>query len=483
MNACLASLVAVLAAWEGLTTVSSARTSSGSKPSVILILADDLGYGDLGCYSQKRIKTPHLDQMAAEGIRFTQAYAGGAVCAPSRCVLMTGLHIGHARLRGNREATLPGATLQTDDLTVAEVLKGAGYFNGLIGKWGLGEATKNQQGLPRRQGFDYFFGYLKHGHAHNYYPDHLWRNETIEKLPNVMSADPALKNSVAVKKVQYSHDLFADEVVRFIRRHTGEPFFLFLALTIPHANNEAGERGMEVPDYGEYAGLDWPQPQKAHAAMISRMDQDVGRLFALLKELMIDDDTLVIFSSDNGPHREGGCDPDFNDSNGPLQGYKGDVTEGGIRVPLIARWPGQIAAGTTCDSPVTFADIMPTLANLAGASAPTGIDGIDFTPTLLGKEQPELTNRFLYWEFGKEGVYAQAARWRDWKTVRNPKTGSLELYNLATDVGESHDVAADHPDILARFDEYYRTARAESHEWPLVWPGAKIGASAAAGGR
>jgi uncharacterized sulfatase len=421
--------------------------------------------------------------MAADGLRFRQAYSGGAVCAPSRCVLMTGLHIGHARLRGNRQATLPGATLQADDITVAEVLQGAGYTTGLIGKWGLGEATKNQQGLPRRQGFEHFYGYLRHGDAHNYYPDFLWRNETVEKLPNVMSKDPALKNSVAEKKVQYSHDLFADEALKFVRNHRDEPFFLYLAFTIPHANNEAGQRGMEVPDRGRYANLDWPEPQQRHAAMISRMDSDIGRLMALLKELQIDGSTLVLFSSDNGPHREGGCDPEFNDSNGPLRGYKGSVTEGGIRVPLIVRWPGHVASGTTSDSPVTFSDMLPTLANLAGGSAPSGIDGIDFTPTLLGDEQPELTNRFLYWEFGKEGVYAQAARWKDWKTVRDPKTGSLELYNLAADVGESRDVAADHPDVVARFDEYYRTARAESREWPLVWPGGAGAASSAAGGR
>lgn len=438
------------------------------RPNIIFILADDLGYGDVGCYGQQRIKTPNLDRMADEGLRFTQAYAGAAVCAPSRCVLMTGLHVGHARIRGNTPATEPAAALQADDVTVARVLNNAGYATGLIGKWGLGEPTKNQQGLPGRQGFDYFFGYLKHGHAHNYYTDYLWRNETRVPLPNVTSNNPAHKQSVASKKVQYTHDLFAEEGLKFVRDHANQPFFLYWGFTIPHANNEAGDEGMEVPDYGPYKNLDWPDPQKGHAAMITRMDRDIGRLFALLKELDIDDDTLVIFSSDNGPHHEGGVDPDFNDSNGPLRGYKGNVTEGGIRVPFIARWPGRIAAGSTSDAPVTFADVMPTLAQIAGAVAPTCLDGVDFTPILLGGEQPELSDRFLYWEFYKYGVQAQSARWGDWKGVRDPISKRIELYDLSADVAEAHNLAAKQPDVLAKFEEYFRTARTETPEWPAT---------------
>jgi arylsulfatase A-like enzyme len=440
--------------------------ADAQKPNVIFILSDDLGYGDLGCYGQQRIKTPCLDRMADEGLRFTQAYAGGTVCAPSRCVLMTGLHGGHARIRGNKDARTPGAALLDEDVTVAEILKEAGYTTGVIGKWGLGEVTKNMQGLPRRQGFDYFIGYLKHGEAHNYYPAYLWRNESRVKLPNVISKDPALRHNVAEKKVQYSHDLFAKEALQFVRDHQHEPFFLYLALTIPHANDEAGDRGMEVPDYGQYADLDWPEPQKAHAAMITRMDGDVCRLLELLAELGLDENTLVIFTSDNGPHREGGNDPDFNDSNGPLQGYKGNLTEGGIRVPTIARWPGHVPAGKTCDSPIYFADVMPTLAALCGGQAPSGIDGVDFSPTLLGSNQPELADRFLYWEWNKNGLRNQAARWRNWKALRDPQTKALKLYNLASDVGEEHDVAAQHPDIVAKFNDYFRTARTKSPNWP-----------------
>jgi len=441
----------------------------GRKPNVIFILADDLGYGDLGCYGQKRIKTPHLDRMASEGLRFTEAYAGAAVCAPSRCVLMTGLHGGHARIRGNDPPYMPGRSLLKSDVTIARLMKHAGYSTGGIGKWGLGDVKGAKPGLPWRQGFDYFFGYLKHGHAHNYYPDYLWRNQTKEKLPNVVSTNPEFKGNVSEKKVQYAHDLLADEALMFVREHKDGPFFLYLAFTIPHANNELGKEGMEVPDYGDYADLDWPNPEKGKAAMISRMDGDVGRLLALLKELNIDDNTLVMFSSDNGPPaHEGGRQPEFNDSNGPLRGFKGDLTEGGIRVPMIARWPGHVPAGKTSESPIYFADIMPTLASLCGATPPTGIDGLDFSPTMMGGDQPQLADRFFYWEFDKNGLQRQAARWRHWKAIRNPYTKPLELYDLAADIGEEHDIAASHPKIVAKFNDYFRTARTDSPDWPIT---------------
>lgn len=459
----------------------AASNNSGKQPNVVFILADDLGYGDVGCYGQKRIKTPSLDRMAAEGLRFTQAYAGAAVCAPSRCVLMTGLHGGHARVRGNIPATDPGAALRPEDVTVARVLKNAGYTTAVIGKWGLGEPTSNKQGLPGRQGFDYFFGYLKQGHAHNYFTDYLWRNELKVKLPNVISDDPALKHNVASKKVQYTHDLFAEDALKFVREHKNEPFFLYLAFTIPHANDEAGKNGMEVPDYGEYANLDWPEPQKGHAAMITRMDRDIGRLLDLLGELKLDENTLVIFTSDNGPHREGGNDPDFNDSNGPLRGYKGSVTEGGIREPMIARLPGRVPAGKTSDSPVYFADVMPTLAALCGGKAPEHIDGLDFSPTLFGSQQPELADRFMYWEFDRDGLVAQAARWRNWKAIHDASAKTCELYDLRNDVGEKHNLAKEHPEIAAKFTDYFRTARTDSPNWPVkLRPGrAKTSAEAA----
>lgn len=465
---CVLSLVVASSTVARETSASPAAANEKSQPNIIFILADDLGYGDLGCYGQQRIKTPNLDRMAAEGLRFMDAYAGATVCAPSRCVLMTGLHVGHARVRGNGDATKPGLALEAGDTTVASILQDVGYTNGIIGKWGLGEETHNTAGLPRNQGFDYFFGYLKHGHAHNYYPAFLWRNETRVSLPNVLSNDPAHKGNVAVKKVEYSHDLCADEGLEFVRAHHDQPFFLYLAFTIPHVNNEAGDEGMEVPDYGEYGDRDWPESQKGHAAMITRMDRDIGRLLALLDELNLADNTLVIFASDNGSQTVGGFDADFYNSGGPLRGYKGNLTEGGIRIPFIARWPGQVPAGRTTDSPIYFADVMPTLAALTGASTPPQIDGVDFLPTLLGSNQPELSDRFFYWEWNRGGLRSQAARWRNWKAIRDPQTDSLELYNLTADVGETRDLAKKRPNIAAKLSNYIRTARTESPHWPEI---------------
>ncbi len=392
-------------------------------------------------------------------------------CAPSRCVLMTGLHGGHARVRGLDPPYLPGLYLEDSDVTVAEVLKDTGYSTGMIGKWGLGVIKANwkdaEQGLPWRQGFDYFFGYLTHGHAHNYYPDFLWRNEAKEPLANVLSPNPEYKGLVAEKKVEYAHDLLAKDSLKFVREHKDKSFFLYLAFTIPHANDQAGDKGMEVPDYGEYANQDWPDPEKGYAAMVTRMDGDIGRLLALLKELHIDENTLVIFSSDNGPHREGGCDPKFFDSAGPLRGIKGALYEGGIRVPTIARWPSHVLAGKVSESPVYFADVMPTLAAIGGGKMPPGIDGVDFSPTLAGRDQPELSDRFLYWEYDKNGLQTQAARWRKWKGVKAPHTKPLELFDLSTDIGEVHDVAAAHPDLVAKFNQYIHTARTDSPDWPI----------------
>ena len=266
-------------------------------PNIIFILADDLGYGDLGCYGQKQVRTPNIDKMATEGVRFTQCYAGCTVCAPSRCCLMTGKHTGHAEVRGN--ALVP---LRPEDTTVAEVLQGAGYTTGLVGKWGLGEPGTT--GVPNRKGFDYFFGYLNQAHAHNYYPDYLWRNQ--DKVP---LEGNVVEKGVATKRAQYSHDLFTKEALAFVEKNKTKPFFLYLAYTIPHANNEAGKQGMEVPDDAPYSDKDWPQQQKNHAAMITRLDRDVGTLLKRLKELELDENTIVFFTSDNGPHREGGADP------------------------------------------------------------------------------------------------------------------------------------------------------------------------------
>jgi len=440
------------------------RMAGGRKnrPNIIFILADDLGYGDLGCYGQKTIKTPNIDRLADEGMRFTDHYAGSTVCAPSRCCLMTGFHTGHALIRGN--ANVP---LRPSDVSVAELLKEAGYSTGIIGKWGLGEA--DSEGIPNRQGFDYWFGYLNQRHAHNYYPKYLWRNEEKVELKNeVQDVNPP--GGVATKRVDYSHDLFAEEALGFVEKNKDNPFFLYLALTIPHANNEAGNKGMEVPSLEPYADRDWPEPQKGHAAMITRMDGDVGRLMTRLKKLGLDKNTLVMFTSDNGPHKEGGGDPEFFNSSGPLQGYKRALYEGGIRVPMIARWPGRIKANSVSNYVSAFWDFLPTCCELVGLKAPEGIDGVSMLPTLLGRPAEQREHEYLYWEFHEQGK-RQAVRMGDWKGIRqnvakNPN-GPIELYNLKNDIAEKDNIAARHPAIVSKIEECMKAARTQSEHWPL----------------
>lgn len=444
----------VLGLLTGAPGALAAGPAAPQKPNIVFILADDLGYGDLSCYGQRVIQTPTLDRMAAEGLRFTSCYAGSTVCAPSRCCLMTGLHSGHARIRGN--ALVP---LEPGDLTVAELLQHAGYHTAIIGKWGLGEP--GTAGIPIRKGFHDWFGYLNQKHAHNYYPDYLWRNLEKVPLPNVVSA------GVATKRVVYSQDLFTQEALRFLDQHKAAPFFLYLAYTAPHANNEAGRHGMEVPDYGIYANRPWPEPEKGRAAMISRLDSDVERVLARIRQLGLDEKTIVFFASDNGPHREGGSDPEFFHSSGPLRGLKRSLHEGGIRVPMVVRWPGKVAPGTTSNLPWAFWDFLPTAAELAGCQPPQRLDGISVVPAILGHQgQPQ--HQWLYWEF-HEGGSSQAVRTGPWKAIR-PWGGHLQLYNLQTDLGESSDVSQRNPDLVAAIEAYLATARTESPDWPLRAP-------------
>ncbi|MDA2924531.1 arylsulfatase, partial [Acidobacteria bacterium AH-259-L09] len=446
---CTLSLVGLAACTIGQdeSTVTTERL-----PNIIFIIADDLGYGDLGSYGQERIQTPHLDRLAAEGVRFTDFYAGSTVCAPSRSVLMTGQHLGHTYIRGNGKFNL-----RPEDVTVAEILKEAGYATGHIGKWGLGH--EGSTGVPTKQGFDYFFGYLDQHHAHNYYPSFLVRNEERVPLENVVPGEGQYGQGVATEKVSYSHDLLMEEAFQFIDRSKDSPFFLYLPLTIPHANNEARQKGMEVPDYAAYADKEWPEPQKGLAAMITRMDADLGKLFESLQEHQIDEDTIIFFTSDNGPHREGGNDPDFFDSNGPLRGIKRDLYEGGIRVPMIVRWPGHAPAGTVSNHIAYFADFMATAAEIAGVQPPENTDSISFLPAILGKTESQEEHEYLYWEFYERGS-AQAVRTGHWKAVRKPMfTGEIELYDLGTDVGETHNVADQHPQIVKKI----RTIMEEAH--------------------
>jgi arylsulfatase A-like enzyme len=424
------------------------------KPNIIFILADDLGYGDLGCYGQKKIKTPNIDRLAAEGIRFTQCYAGTTVCAPSRSALMTGQHTGHTRIRGNN-----AWPLQPGDLTVAELLKSAGYKTALIGKWGLG--LPQTTGAPWKKGFDEFFGYVSQTHAHDYYPSNLWRNGQMMLIAGNENG----------RKTVYAPDLFTRAATNFVRIHRDNPFFLYLAYTAPHAHNELGRatgNGMEVPSDAPYSKESWPQTEKNKAAMITRMDDDIGKLLTFIKGYKIETNTIIFFASDNGPHREGGVNPEFFQSSGPLRGIKRDLSEGGIRVPMIARWTGNIAPKQVSDFPWAFWDFLPTAAELAGASAPKNIDGQSILPVLRGREIKP--HEFLYWEFHERGS-KQAVRTGDWKAIRPAMNKPLELYNLKSDIGETNNVAANHPEVIAKIETYLRTARTESEPWPLKLPG------------
>ena len=452
-----------------------AAAQAAPKPNIIFILADDLGYGDIGAYGQRIIETPHLDRLAAEGLRFTQFYAGSTVCAPSRSVLMTGRHMGHTRVRGNAGAgDYAAQTLAAGDTTVARVLKDAGYTTALIGKWGLGEM--GSEGEPNRHGFDDFYGVVNQTHAHNHYPDFVWRNTEKVPLPNVVTPVGAVPGAgYATTRVQYANDLFFQEAGAFVERAKDRPFFLFLSLTVPHANNERARAlgdGQEVPDYGPYASKDWADPLKGQAAMITRMDGRIGALVAQLKRLGIDDRTLVIFTSDNGPHKEGGpaYDPDFFDANGPFSGIKRSLTDGGIRVPFIARWRGVIKAGAATPHVGYFGDMMATFADLAGARLPAGLDSLSLVPTLLGRGA-QARHDYLYWEFYESGFSQAVLLEGRWKGVRlKSPAAPIQIYDLAIDSGEATDVAIREPALARRIAAIMREAHVNNEHWK--WPAA-----------
>lgn len=422
----------------------------GSRPNIVLIMADDLGYGHLGCYGQPYIQTPSLNVLAREGMRFTQAYAGCSLCAPSRCVLMTGKHGGHISVRGNGG----GVSLLESDVTIAQILKQAGYATGLFGKWGLGEA--GTVGIPNRKGFDEFFGYLHQLHAQFYYPEFLWDNTTRFEIPE----------NVRMQRKVYAHDLILEKALDFVRRHRQGPFFLYLPVTIPHHEFIAPEAAME-----RYRGrfdekpLDrWREgyalpvePKATLAAMISHLDTGVGRLMALLHDLRLVENTLLLFTSDNGPANGPLENPDFFRAAGPLRGYKGSLYEGGLRVPMLARWPGHIKPDTTTHHVTYFPDIMPTLAELAGIDSPmpAEVAGISLLPTLLERgTQPK--HKILYWESAEYqrippfGILPetrrQAIRMGDWKGVKESPSAPVSLYDLAKDVSERHNLAGAYPE-------------------------------------
>ena len=435
------------------------------KPNILLIVADDLGYGDLGCYGQQKILTPNIDRLAAEGIRFTQCYAGSSVCAPSRCSLMTGMHNGHNRIRDNIPHNI---WLRPDDLTVAEVLKQAGYKTGCIGKWSLG--NPGSWGIANYQGFDYFYGHLNQDQAHFYYPDYLWENDKVVLLQKVVFENDVGKliGNRGGQRVFYTHDLFTEKALDFVKRNAEDPFFLYLAYTIPHFSDYPSNtpEHFMVPSDEPYTDRPWPQTAKNYAAMITRMDRDVGRIMQLIKKLGLDENTIVFFTSDNGPYKGSLIPIEFFGSNGILRGGKRDLYEGGIRIPMIARWPGKIMPCQVSDQVWAFWDFLPTAAELVGLPAPKGIDGISMLPALLGR--PQKNHEYLYWDYGHvRKTYKQAVRLGRYKAVRVGLGSPVELYDLQTDPGETKDIAANHPDIVAEMERIMRTAPAPSPDYPV----------------
>jgi arylsulfatase len=466
----LAALAACLLS-AGPARPEAAQVARPAQPNVILILADDLGSAELGCYGQKKIRTPALDRLAAQGMRFTQAYAGSPVCAPSRCCLMTGKHGGHAWVRNNREIQPEGQTPLPDrEVTVAELFRQQGYATAAIGKWGLG--PPGSEGDPLKQGFDLFYGYNCQRHAHNHYPTYVWHNERRIELEG---------NDGGRTGKHYSQDLFEAQALRFLRDHKDRPFFLYLPFTVPHLAIQVPEDSLaeykgqwdDPPYEGGRGYLPHPAPRAGYAAMVTRMDRSVGRILDLVKELGLDERTLVLFSSDNGPasNSVGGTDSAFFESAGPLRGLKGSIYEGGLRVPLLARWPGKVRPGSVTDHPCYFPDLLPTLMEVIGAAdrVPKGIDGVSFAPTLLGQPDRQRPREYLFWEFAGSGGQ-QAVRLGDWKGVRRDLLKGntrVELYNLKDDVGERHDLAERHPDVLRRLTQILDTDRTPSKLFPL----------------
>ncbi len=433
-----------------------AQPARQPQPNFVFIMADDLGVFDAGCYGQKLIRTPNIDRLAGEGTRFTDCYAGATVCAPSRSVLMTGQHTGHTTVRSNASLrTGDRVPLEAKDFTIAQMLKGPewrdafdesrGYATAITGKWGLGEPGTT--GLPNDHGFDEFYGFLNQQHAHGHYPTYLWRNKTRETLSGNLEG----------KRREYASDLFCREALHFIDRHRYDPFYLFFTPTVPHARFDA-------PDLGAYANQPWPEEAKHYAAMVTRMDSYVGRILDKLRECDLERNTVVFFTSDNG----GTFEYAPFGSMGPLRESKGSVYDGGTRVPMIARWPGRIQAGAVSDFPWAFCDVMPTLGDLAGVRGlPPNIDGMSVMPTLLGKKQNP--DRPLYWEsFGGKAGFAQAVRMGRWSAVRHGLDGPLEIYDLTADAGQKTNVAAAHPEIVRRMEEYLKDCRTDSPDYPVT---------------
>ena len=467
----------------GSTQEQTFTSANIDKPNIIFILADDLGYGELGCYGQTKIKTPNLDRLAQQGMRFTQHYSGSPVCAPSRCTLLTGKHTGHAYIRANKEmggwgpdepeGQLP---LPANTTTIATLLQSQGYATGGFGKWGLG--GPGSTGHPNNQGFDHWYGYLCQRVAHNYYPTHLWRNNDKHILEGneYFAAHQKLKEPPQDKSgydrfqsKHYAPDLMIDEALQFVRSNKDKPFFLYYATPIPHAALQVPDDSVkpylgmweETQYLGNKGYLPHPTPRAAYAAMISRMDRDIGSLLSLLDELEIADNTIVIFTSDNGPTFNGGTDSKFFNSAGPLRGLKASIYEGGIRVPLIVRWPGRIASGSKSDHVCAFWDFLPTLCKVSGIDSPVDIDGVSMLPTWLG--QTQAAHEYLYWEYRGN----QVVRKGHWKAILKKNKEVIELYDLESDIAESKNVASENPELASELAKIMQSARTDSQHFPL----------------
>ncbi len=447
-------------------------------PNIIYILADDLGYGDVGFNGQSKFKTPNIDKLAENGMVFTQHYAGSTVCAPSRSALLTGQHTGHTTIRGNKEVLPEGQhPLPDSTFTMAEMLQEARYKTGVFGKWGLG--YPGSEGDPNKQGFHEFYGYNCQRLAHHYYPYHLWHNQT----------KVILEGNKGIEQNDYAADLIHDKALAFIEDNKGEPFFMYYASPIPHAEllmpqqNIDAFKGKLLPEK-QYKGTDegekyrqgpYGSQENCHAtfaAMVTLLDQQVGEILNKLNDLGIADNTIVLFTSDNGPHQEGGADPDYFDSNGPYKGYKRDLYEGGIHVPMIAHWPGKIQAGSTTKHISAFWDVMPTIADIIGVDIDRKIDGISFLPTLLGKSNQK-QHDYLYWEFHEKGgrIAVRKEKWKGVKyNVLEQPDQPIELYDLSIDPGETNNIASEHPEIVTKMNRIMKEARTDSEVYQFSAP-------------
>ena len=432
-----------------------ASLAAERRPNIIFILSDDLAQGDVGCYGQKLIQTPNLDRMAREGTRYTQAYCGTTVCAPSRTSLMIGQHTGHSPIRANREIGAEGQMpLPAGTFTVAQLLKSAGYATACCGKWGMG--MFDTTGSPLKLGFDHFFGYNCQRHAHSYFPKYLYNDDRRIELPGNDG-----NTKVDGKGAIYAQDLIADETLKFVRANKDRPFFLYYSITLPHGT-------FQINDQGSYKDKPWSEQEKNYAAMVTRLDTDVGRLLALLKELNLDENTLVMLAGDNGssfaPNSPLG--KRFDQAANGMRGYKRELYEGGLRNAGLARWPGTVPAGRVSEEPWAFWDFLPTCAELTGAKIPAGvrIDGLSLVPFFKGGPAPQ--RECFYWEL-HEGASLQAVRWADWKAVRNGPSKPVELYDLKTDVAESKNVAGKNPDLVAIAESLMKASRTDDPNWPM----------------